>query len=81
MAIYKLDIDKKFGQYHLRLSPQADKSAELSSTAKDVRGLIANLDAALAGLDLRVNGDTVIFRQIEYDDSTNLRETVRFSRY
>lgn len=81
MAIYKLDVEKKYGQYQLRLYPQGARPTEFGAKATDMRTLIGHLESATADLDLKVGGDSVIFRQIEYNDTTSLRETVRFSKY
>ncbi len=81
MAIYKLDVEKKYGQYHLRLYPQGARPTEFGAKTSEMRGLIAHLDSAIGDLDLKVGGDSVIFRQIEYNNTTSLRETVRFSKY
>lgn len=81
MAIYKLDVEQKYGQYRFRLYPKSDKPGEFASAANDVKGLVANLEEALDDLDLQPGADSVIFRNIEYDDATALRETVRFSKY
>ncbi len=81
MAIYKLDIEKRFGQLRLRLYPQGGAATEFGGDATDVRGLIENLDAALAPLDIDSGADSVFFRNIEYAETVALRETVRHSRF
>ncbi len=81
MAIYKLDVEQKYGQYHFRLHPRSEKPGDFVGAASDVRSLIANLEDALDDLDIKEGGDSVIFRNIEYSDQTALRETVRFSKF
>lgn len=81
MAIYQLDVEKKYGQFHFRLFPKAEKAGEFGGPSSDVRALIAALEEALEDLDIKPGGDTVFFRNIEYTDATSLRETVRFSKY
>ena len=81
MAIYKLDIEKKFGQLRFRLYPQSGAPSAFGGDATDVRGLIENLDAALTSLDIDSGADSVFFRNIEYAETVALRETVRHSRF
>ena len=51
MAIYKLDVDKRFGQYHLRLTPQGAAPGDFSAPLPDMNALIrsqANVGALTA---------------------------------
>lgn len=81
MAIYKLDVEQKYGQYQFRLYPQAARPGDFGGTASDLKTLLSNLDESLGELDLKPGADSVIFRNIEYADPTALRETVRLSKY
>ena len=81
MAIYKLDVEKKFGQLRFRLYPQGEKPGEFGADAADMKALLAALDAALEPLDTKTGADSVIYRNIEYTKKAHLRETVRFSKF
>lgn len=81
MAIYKLDVDKRFGQYHLRLTPQGAAPGDFSAPLPDMNALIAALDEALAPLDTKGGVDSIVFRNIAYGKKRDLRETVRLSRF
>jgi hypothetical protein len=81
MGIYKLEVEKKFGQLQLRLFPQGDKPAEFGPPASDIKQLVEQLDQALERLDIKGGADSVIFRGIEYKKNVDLRETVRFSKF
>ncbi len=81
MAIYRLDVEKKFGQLQFRLYPQGEAAGAFGSPSADMKQLIASLDEALEPLDTKNRVDTVIFRNIEYATKRDLRETVRFSKF
>lgn len=81
MAIYKLEVETKFGQLQMRLFPQGEKPSEFGPPAAEVRALIDQLERALAPLDTKGGADTVFFRGIEYSSKVDLRETVRFSKF
>lgn len=81
MAIYRLDIEKKFGQLQLRLYPQGSPPGEFTGGLPDMKALLAALDEALAPLDTKGGVDSVIFRNIEYAKKTPLKETVRLSKF
>lgn len=81
MAIYRLDIEKRFGQLQLRLFPQGTTPPAFGAPARDLKGLLAALDEALAPLDTKSGADSVIFREIEYTKKTPLKETVRLSKF
>jgi len=78
MAIYKLDVEKKFGQLRFRLYPQASAPGVFGSDAPEMKAFIEHLDAAIEPL---TPSDSVFFRGIEYSDKVALRETVRLSRF
>lgn len=78
MAIFKLDVEKKFGQLRFRLYPQASAAGAFGGDAPEMKALLANLDGALEPLTA---DDSVIFRGIEYNEKVALRETVRLSRF
>ncbi len=78
MAIFKLDVEKKFGQLRFRLSPQASAPGDFGGDATEMKALLERLDAALEPLTAN---DSVIFRGIEYNEKVALRETVRLSRF
>ena len=81
MAIYRLDVEKKYGQLQFRLYPQGDAAGAFGAPAPDIKALIAALDAALEPLDTKNKVDSVIFRNIEYGSKRDLREKVRFSKF
>jgi hypothetical protein len=81
MAIYKLEVEKKFGQLQMRLGLQGAKAPEFGPPAADVKALVAQLEQALAPLDTKGGTDSVIFRGIEYKRKIDLRETVRLSKF
>lgn len=81
MAIYKLDVEKKFGQLRFRLYPQGSTPGDFGPGLTDMKALLAALDEALAPLDTKGGNDSVFFRNIEYARKTPLKETVRLSRY
>ena len=81
MAIYKLEVEQKYGQYRFRLYRNNETPGDFDGAANDVRGLLSNLDKSLGDLDLKAGADSVIFRNIEYDNTTSLRETVRLSKF
>ena len=81
MGIYKLEVEKKFGQLQMRLFPQGDRPAEFGPPAADIKALVAQLDQVLEPLDTKGGADSVIFRGIEYKKKVDLRETVRFSKF
>jgi len=78
MAIYKLDVEKKFGQFQFRLYPQGTAPGEFGGAANEMKTFLEGLDGALEPL---APADSVIFRNIEYPDRLPLRETVRLSRF
>ncbi len=81
MGIYKLEVEKKFGQLQMRLFPQGEKPSEFGPPAADIRALVAQLEQALEPLETKGDADSVIFRGIEYKEKVDLRETVRFSKF
>ena len=81
MAIYKLEVEKKFGQLQMRLFVQGDKPSEYGPPATDIKALVEQLDQSLGPLDTKGDADSVIFRGIEYKKKVDLRETVRFSKF
>lgn len=81
MAIYKLDVEKRFGQLQFRLYPQGGPPGDFRGGLPDMKALLEALDEALEPLDTKGGNDSVIFRNIEYDKKTPLRETVRLSRF
>ena len=81
MAIYKLDVEKKFGQLRFRLFLLGASPPDFSAGAADMKTLIAGLDEALAPLDTKGGVDSIIFRGIEYTKKLHLTETVRLSSY
>lgn len=81
MAIYRLDVEKKYGQLQFRLYPQGGTPGPFGAQTADMKGLIASLEEALAPLDTKNRVDSVIFRNIEYATKRELRETVRFSKF
>lgn len=80
MTIYRRDVEKKFGQLRMRLYPQGTTAPDHEPPHADMKALVASLEEALAPLDT-AGGDTVVFRNIAYDDKVAVRETVRLSRY
>jgi len=80
MAIYRLDVERRFGQLRFRLYEQGGPPGEMSEGAPDMKALLDALDLALAPLDTKGGVDSIIFRQIEYTKKLHLRETVRLSR-
>jgi len=80
MAIYKLDVEKKYGQFQFRLYPQGEPPANFHH-APDLKGLLESLTKALEPLDTKSRTDSVVFRHIEYATKTELKETVRLSKY
>ncbi len=78
MAIYKLDVEKKFGQLRFRLYPQGTTPGDFGGDAAEMKAFLEGLDGALEPL---ASTDSVIFRSIEYPERLPLRETVRLSRY
>lgn len=80
MATYKLEIKKEFGQLHLRMYASADLAPTFAGPVKDLIGLI---EAVNSSLDERkvTSADTVVFRQIGYNDRTDLRDAVRTATY
>lgn len=81
MAIYKLDIEKKFGQLQFRLYPQGGPPADFKGGLPDMKALLAALDEALAPLDTKGGVDSIVFRNIDYAKKTPLKETVRLSKF
>jgi hypothetical protein len=81
MAVYRLDVEKRFGQFLLRLYPQGVVAPAFGAPCAHIKALTAELAARLDGLALGPGGDSVVFRNIAYDDVVALRETVRLSRY
>lgn len=81
MAIYRLDVEKRFGQLRFRLYPQGSPPGDFGAAEPDMKALLAALDEALAPLDTKGGNDSVIFRNIEYAKKTPLKETVRLSRF
>jgi hypothetical protein len=81
MAVYRLDVEKRFGQFLLRLYPQGELAPPFGAPCTHVKALVAELAARLDGLTLAPDADSVVFRNIAYDDPVALRETVRLSRY
>jgi hypothetical protein len=80
MAIYKLEVEKKYGQFQFRLYPQGEPPGD-PVAAKDMKGLIEALGAALEPLDTKNRTDSVIFRHVAYATKQELKETVRMSRF
>lgn len=80
MAIYRLDVEKKFGQLRFRLYQHDSAPGDFGGEANDIRGLLSNLDEALEPLDTSA-GDSVIFRNIEYVKKDQLKENVRVGTY
>lgn len=78
MAIYRLDVEKKFGQLRFRLYPQGTTPGDFGGAATEMKSFIEGLDSALEPL---ISSDSVIFRNIEYPERIPLRETVRLSRF
>lgn len=81
MAIFRLDVEKRFGQLRFRLYQQGSQPGDFGGEAADMAGLLANLDEALAPLDTKSRTDSVIFRNIEYATKRDLKETVRLSKF
>ncbi|MFO0747710.1 MAG: hypothetical protein U1F43_18900 [Myxococcota bacterium] len=81
MTVYRLDVEKKFGQLHLRLYPQGTPAPEYGPAHGDMKALVAALEEALAPVDTTSGADSVIFRNIAYGEKVALRETVRLSRF
>lgn len=81
MAVYKLDVEKKFGQLRFRLAPQAGPAGDFSAPLGDMKALLAALDEAWAPLDTKTGADAIVFRNIEYAKKRDVRETVRLSKF
>lgn len=81
MAIYKLDVEKKFGQLQFRLYEQGKAPGDFGNRETEMKAFIGHLDEALGALDFKSGADTVIFRGIEYGRRDDVRETVRLSRF
>ena len=79
--IYRLDVEKKFGQLHMRLFVQGEKAPDFGPPAADIKALVEQVGVALEPLDTKGGVDSVIFRGIEYKKKVDLRETVRFSKF
>jgi len=80
MATFKLDIVKQYGQLLHRLYPSTDKAPDYAVPVKDVNALIEAVAKTLDGAKV-AKADTVIFRQIGYEDRQELREAVRTATY
>lgn len=81
MTHYRLDVDKKFGQYLMRFYEQGATPPAFGPPLADMRALVAALEARLVGVALDGGEDVVSFRNNAYVSAIALRETVRLSRY
>jgi hypothetical protein len=80
MSTYKLEVRKEYGLLQLRLHAVGDAPATWSEPKRELKELLADLDAALAAVSLKED-DSVIFRQTGYSDARALREAVRLGTY
>ena len=80
MATYKLEINKQFGQLQHRLFPSADAQPPFAKPVSDLNGLVEAVTASLDDVGV-TKADTVVFRQIGYDNRDDLRHAVRTATY
>lgn len=80
VAVFKLDVEKKFGQFNYRFYAQGSQ-AGAAVVSKDLKSLVENLRESIKPLNLSPEADQVIFRGIAYDSAVALTETVRLSRF
>jgi len=80
MSTYKLEVRKEYGLLQLRLHAVGDAPPAWSAPHKELKDLLAELDAALEAVSFK-SDDSVIFRQTGYSDTRALREAVRLGTY
>ncbi len=80
MATYKLEIIKQFGKIQHRLFPSSGSAPDFTTPVGDVHGLLDVVTKSLDDVGV-TKADTVVFRQIGYDNRDDLREAVRTATY
>ena len=83
MATYKLDIIARHGKYYSVLYPAGGgKGNPLDNEPADNIGdILENLEEEIESKGLDEENDSIIFRQIAYDDFTSLAREIKRATY
>ena len=80
MAAYKLDIQKQYGVFQQRIYAQGAAPPEHAGDARSVKDMVTSVKTGLGGAGVGA-GDTIIFRNIAYEDQAALLLAVRDAPY
>ena len=80
MAAFKLDIQKQYGVFQQRVYAQGAAAPEHAGDARSVKDMVSSVKTALGGAGVNTD-DTVIFRNIAYEDQDALLLAVRDAPY
>ncbi len=80
MPAYKLDIRKQYGQFQQRVYAQGVSAPDHGGGARTVKEMVTNVQTALGDAGVSPE-DTVIFRNISYEDRDTLLLAIRDAPY
>jgi hypothetical protein len=80
VGAYKLDVRKQYGQFQHRVYAQGSAAPEHQGGAGNVKEMISAVEAALDG-SATGKGDLIIFRNISYEDRSDLMLAIRDAPY
>ena len=80
MAAYKLDIRKQYGQFQQRVYSQGGSAPDHSGGARTIKEMVTNVKQALGDAGVSPD-DTVIFRNISYENHDDLLLAIRDAPY